>query len=135
MRRDDDDGQRRVARLQRFHECDAVHAGHADVRNDDAGRTRLEHGEQRFGRLERLHGDVGLRECLLEHPAYRLVVVDDPDHGRCRAHAAASIGRRIWNTVLPGSLVNSMRPPCRWMSSCDSGSPRPVPSGRPVTSG
>ena len=81
---------------------------------------------------------VGLLQRLLEHPAHRLVVVDDP-HGSSPAwpSVAPSVGN--WQTdlktVRPGSLVNSMSPPLRLTRSCAIVRPSPVPVGRPVTSG
>src|SRR6185437_4736610 len=90
------------------------------------------------------------RERLLEHPADRAIVVDDPYGARiARAFAerlyihvhgpspfgAHESGSSTLNTVRPGALVHSIVPPCCAISVCAIVSPRPLPPSRPETSG
>ena len=129
-------------------------AGHADVGDQHlrlAARERLQHLVRRGERLVR---NAFARERLLEHPADRAVVVDDPDgvaahagaarqdsltafiaRPRARAAAALDIGSSIVNTVRPVALSHSIVPPCCVMNVCAIVSPSPLPPSRPETSG
>ena len=79
----DDDRQRRVARLGLLQQFKAGFPRHADVADHHLRRLLVERGQRLACGGKHLEGDVLARQCLLEHPAYRAVVVNDPDwfHG------------------------------------------------------
>ena len=137
VRRDDDDGDVGIHAREPLHELEPAHVRHADVRDQHVGPAELQRAEELLAGFEGAREHVRLLQRLLEHPPHGLVVVDDPNGqtGRCHQRAPLATGKRIWKTVRPGSLVNSMSPPFRLTRSCAIVSPSPVPVGRPVTSG
>ena len=75
----DDDRQPGVALLDLGQQLDAGAAGHADV-GDEHLRLVVLHGGQHVARVgEAAHGQFLARQCLLQHEADGLVVVNDPD--------------------------------------------------------
>jgi hypothetical protein len=78
MRRDDDDRNVGIRAREALHELEAAHVRHADVGDQDVGAPELQRVEELLAGFERARKHVGLLERLLEHPPYRLVVVDDP---------------------------------------------------------
>ncbi len=120
VRRDNDDRQVRARGMQALEQRDAAHARHAHVGDQHVRLTVGDGFEQMLGALEPARLHVRLPQRLLEHPAHRLVVVDDPDIERPVVHASApfwSSGMRTKNIVRPGRLSNSMRPPWRLSNS------------------
>ena len=116
VRRDHDDGNVRVRAREPLHELEAAHVGHADIGDQHVGPAVLQRVEKFLAGLEGAREHVGLLQGLLEHPPNRLVVVDDPYRQSGRGHQRRppfATGKRIWKTVRPGSLVNSMSPPLR----------------------
>ncbi len=120
VRGHDDDGSRRQPRLQLLHELEARSAGHADIAHHDLRRLERQAVERVLRRAESPVQDAFARERLLEHPADRAVVVDDPDgigdvllrdHGMAFGGFSRS-GRRTVKRVCPGTLSNSMMPSC-----------------------
>ena len=123
---------------------------HADVGDQHIRRVAAQGLERGFGGFEDPRRHPAALQRALEHPTDRGIVVDQPDPKRRRAHASATggvstppattpegppSGSRTLNTVRPGSLSNSMRPPLRVTISCATAKPSPVPLARPVTSG
>ena len=113
-------GRGRQALLQPLHQLQPREAGHADVAHDHLRHLVVEAVERFLGDGEGAVRDALARERLLEHPADRAVVVDDPDgceHGVGCVHrnsaSAASRGRtgsRRVKRVRPGTLSNSIIP-------------------------
>src|SRR5690606_37914230 len=99
------------------------------------GRFAPERIESRLGGFECTRSHASIAQCALEHPTDGCVIVHEPDAQVLAAHAGSPRGSNSVKIVRPGSLSNSMRPPLRVTSSCATASPRPVPFGRPVTSG
>src|SRR5260221_216387 len=142
--RHDDHGRGGQARAQLAHELEAGHARHADIAHHDL-RGFLGELLERFARgAEGAVGDALAGERLLEDPADRAVVVDDPDgihgvfagvHSILAPSARTRTGSRIVKRVRPGTLSNSISPRCWLTKLCASDSPRPVPPSRPLTSG
>ena len=125
MRGDHDHRDVGIGSRQAFHELEAAHVGHPYVGDQHVGPVALERVEELPAGLEATRNHVRLLERLLEHPAHGLVVVDDPDARARRGHQPApsacgswpfTHGSRSWNTVRPGWLMNSIRPPLRLTS-------------------
>ena len=131
--RHDDHRRRRHPLLEGLHELEPREPGHADVAHHDLGRIVGEEVERLLRRGERAVADALPGKGLLENPADRTVVVDDPDGSRgvvvsfldhgvafhCygRGSPACSglrTGSRIVKQVRPGALSNSMSPWCWW---------------------
>ena len=91
VRRDHDDRQLRAGVAQALEQRDAAHAGHAHVGDQDVGRPVSDCLEQVLGPLETAGIHIGLLERLLEDPAHRLVIVDDPDVERSASHRRAPV--------------------------------------------
>jgi hypothetical protein len=102
------------------------------------GRAVRQRLERRVGAVEAPAGEARLLHGALQHPADAGIIVDDPDldgvEGRVHAWSSV-IGNSILNTVRPGRLEYSISPSWRLTSSCATARPRPLPPGRPVTSG
>src|SRR5262249_31527556 len=128
VRGHDDDRHRGVTRLDRLQQLQPRLPGHADIRDQDFGRAAGERVERLLRGGERAEGDAFAAQRLLDHPADRAVVVDDPD-------GFHDSGRRILNSVRPGRESNSITPWWYWTKVCASESPKPVPPCRPETSG
>jgi hypothetical protein len=143
VRRHDDDRGRREARLELLHELEARRARHANVAHDDLRGLEGQPVERFLRAPEGAVEDALARERLLEHPADRAVVVDDPDgvgNVLVRHHEAAFVlrsrtGRSTVKRVCPGTLSNSMIPSCWPAYPCASARPSPVPPSRPLTRG
>ena len=90
---------------------------------------------ERFARRrESLVRDVLARERLLENPAYRAVVIDDPDRIHAARRAPVFLLYRQENgedRVCPGTLSKFTLPWCCDMKFCASESPSPLPPSRP----
>src|SRR4029079_15454092 len=108
---------------------------HADVAHHHLRRFLRHAVERRQRRAERAVRDAFARERLLEDPADRAVVFDDPDRIHCVTSAWVRRGSTSVNRVRPGSLSTSMRPWCWLTKLCASDRPRPVPPCLPLTSG
>ena len=80
VRRHDDHRRGWNARLQLLHEFQSRESGHADVAHHDLRRLLGEPVKRLLRRAESAMRDAFARECLLEHPTDRAVIVDDP-HG------------------------------------------------------
>ena len=91
------------ARLDRLQQLESRLAGHADVGNEHLGRAAGERVERLARGREGAERNALATERLLDHPADRAVVVDDPD----RLH---EMGSRILNAVRPGRDSNSITP-------------------------
>src|SRR5512134_97095 len=126
----DDDRQIGVQRPCPREQLEARLTRHPDVAHHHLRRLRVERGERFLRRSEGLERDMLTRERLLEYPAYRAVVVDDPH----RLHRS-STGSRMVKVVLPGTLTNETMPWCWMMKACASVRPRPLPPARPETRG
>jgi hypothetical protein len=61
-----------------------VHAGHADIADNHVRLLAVHALQHGFRILKALALDARLHQSALEHPAYRLVIVNDPD-GTCFA--------------------------------------------------
>ena len=109
MRRHDDDRHVRVHGVHARQQFQAVDALHADVGHHHVGAGLLQ-GIQHLDRTgEGLHGHAAGLQGALQHPAYRFVVVDDPDLHR---HSGSLLrGRYSAKTVSPGRLSHSISPP------------------------
>ena len=87
MRGNDDDRQAGAASAEPVEQCDAVHARHSNIGDENVGGAVADGFEQVFGPLEasRFHACPAQR--FFEDPAYRLVVVDDPHRQILVRHA------------------------------------------------
>ena len=92
----DDHRQRRVLALDLAQQLDAVEARHADVRHQHLRAVELQLGHHLLRAAEQLARDAFAAERLLQHPANRTVVIDDPDrlHGATTGMGATGRGRR-----------------------------------------
>ncbi len=129
----DDDRHMRKARFRFLQQFEPGFARHANVADYYLRRFAGEHAERLVGRGEGFERDVLARQRLLEHPADRAVIINNPD--RFHASSLPSIGSSSVNVVLPGWLSNVSVPWCCVTNVCASVSPRPLPPSRPDTSG
>ena len=76
------------------------------------GLVVFERGEHVARVGEAAHGELLAGEGFLEHPADRLIVVNDPDrlHLRPRVSSCHESGIRILKIVRPGTLSHSIVP-------------------------
>src|SRR6266851_2485049 len=134
MRGHDDDGQTGPRHLNFLEQVESAASGHADVGHQYVGCVGAQCRQDIVGLIETLGGHAAAFQRLLEHPSDGGIVVDQPNLQRLGIHTE-SMGREMTNTVLPGALSNSIRPPWRLTRSCAMPKPSPVPSARPETSG
>ncbi len=86
VRRDHDHRDIGIGPREPLHELEAAHIGHSNVGHEHVGPIALERGEELPAGIERARNHVRLLQRLLEHPAHRLVVVDDPNAQPGRRH-------------------------------------------------
>ena len=116
MRRHHDDGQAGARSLDFLEQIEAAAPGHANVRHQYVRRVAAQRGEHVVRLVEGFGHHAAPLQRFFEDPANRGVVVDQPDLQRFCGHVE-SMGSKMMNTVLPGVLSNSMRPPCRLTKS------------------
>src|SRR5258706_942752 len=134
VRRHDYDRRGRQARLQLLHELQPGESRHANVAHHDLRDLLGEFVDGLLRGAERAMRDALARERLLEHPADRAVVIDDPhriDGIAARVHEWASApaprtGSRITKRVRPRSLSYSISPWCWLTKLCASDKPSPA---------
>ena len=117
--------------LQQF---EAAATRHPDVGHQHVRRRGAQRGEHGRRAVERTSEHSARLQRLLEHPADRCIVVDEPYAQGLRVHAV-SIGSDNVKTVRPGALSNSIKPPWRVTRSCATARPKPDPPSRPETRG
>jgi len=79
VRGHDDHGQLRVSLVHALKQFQAIHAGHADIRDDDVRHLPAQPGEGILRIVKAAGFHSTLAECLFQHPANRVVVINDPD--------------------------------------------------------
>ena len=102
MRRHDDHRHLRAGLAHLGQQAQAVHAGHPDVGQDGAGRGFGQLGQGGFGAVKDAGVQVGLGQCLVQHPADGLVVVNDPDKLRAGHGNLLAQCHRWWEERAPG---------------------------------
>jgi hypothetical protein len=135
IRGHDDDRHLGQALLQRLQQFQPGHPRHADVGQHRSGRAAFQFAQCVGRRTEGHARDILAQQGLFQHPADGAVVVDDPDTAWFRHGVQVGSGRKMENTVWPGSLSQSMVPWFCATSVCATASPRPLPPSRPDTSG
>jgi hypothetical protein len=126
MRGHHDDRQRGMSGAHFAQQIYAGSARHADVGEQHVGRIRAQRAERWLGGVEGARHHAAGAQRPFQHPADRGVVFNQP-HTQCGligrrqggvmqirgidAHAFSGRGSRMVNTVRPGLLSNSMRPP------------------------
>jgi hypothetical protein len=65
----------RAHTAQTVEQSESVHAGHANVRDQDVRRFFADRVQQVFAALEAAGAHAGLAQGFFEHPAHRLIVV------------------------------------------------------------
>ena len=93
VRGHDDDGDLRQACLDLLQQVDARLAWHADVTHHHPRGVFVERLQRLVGGLEQSASNAFPLQGLLEDPAYRAVVVDDPD---CLVGHGLTLGSRGW---------------------------------------
>ncbi len=135
----DDDRHLWLFGADALEQVDAGDAGHADVAHNHPGWLAGEQRQRLGRRFEQAARDAFALQGLLEHPADRAVVIDDPDglvrHGHWPPAGGWLNGNKTVKQVRPGALSQSIRPLCWWTKVCAIESPSPLPSSRPETSG
>jgi hypothetical protein len=112
VRRHYDDRQCGTCFVDPLQKIKPRHARHADIGDEHIRRFALERIEDRFGRLEGARRHAAIAQRAFQHPTDRGVIIDEPNM-QCRIHDASESGNSRVKTVRPGSLSNSMSPPCR----------------------
>ena len=79
MRGHDDHGQIRIARVDHLQQLQSIHPRHADVRHDHVGLLAFEGTDYLLRTLETGNIHFRLLQGLLQNPANRPIIIDDPD--------------------------------------------------------
>jgi hypothetical protein len=84
MARNQDDGQRGIQRLQTSQQLSPIHAGHAQVCDNDAGKIGADLDQGGFGGSEGVNGQILKLEPFDQSRAEIIVVFDQGDSVEAR---------------------------------------------------
>ena len=107
IRGHDDHRQRRMAQFGLFQQFQARLARHADVADHDLRSFILQRHQRLARRSKRLECDVLAGQGFFEHPAYRAVVVNNPDRFHMVSQSISGAG---WSSNVPHAVTRAGRP-------------------------